>query len=388
MKTKKIILNEILGVPESLRFWVDIFSKIIMDEIESSIKNNYYDEMEVKYINQKKETVVTDSFIYETTIGGKDAMIKTIELTGISDLGSLLKTDSFKKFPLYNPNINLKVTVIPDELYLIEFKSDPSPKAVDALFGYNYSKPKLTKLGGDNLVLTGQNFDFNVFISMSTYINKNIDSIKKTVKPAIAHELLHSYETYNRIKTKEDPFFGQEGLLDLISSFVDDKKYPKWGDFLHLVYLHLYYEINARVTQLYYELLDKEIKNKEDFIRELKNSETWSEMMELENFNAKEFIENFDKGSNNNFYDILKSFLKENKKLTDLIDVWDQTIKMLNVKISEDGIYKGNLLDVVPEYAKKDPYKFFSFFERRFKKKAKYFRNKMVKLYDSVLDKD
>jgi hypothetical protein len=70
-----------------------------------------------------------------------------------------------------------------------------------------------------------------------------------------------------------------------------------------------------------------------------------------------------------------------------LIQGWDSVLQMLNLRFSEQGVYKGKLMELVPTKAMKDPYNFFKFFEKRFHKKAEKFKRKLYNISALVLDK-
>ena len=55
--------------------------------------------------------------------------------------------------------------------------------------------------------------------------------------------------------------------------------------------------------------------------------------------------------------------------------------------LNKKGLYKGKLMELVPQSAMKDPYVFFKFFEKRFHKKAERFKRKMYRVASLLKDK-
>jgi hypothetical protein len=70
-----------------------------------------------------------------------------------------------------------------------------------------------------------------------------------------------------------------------------------------------------------------------------------------------------------------------------LIQGWDYVLQLLNREMVKSGVYKGKLMDFVPQKAMDDPYQFFKFFERRFHKKADRFKRKLYRIGSLVTDK-
>ena len=400
---KKDLLNEIMGVPKAVDFWVDAFSWILAGTAKGIVDNpDGLDEATTNYvINGENKTGVAYKGVSE--IDGDDFMNYTIELMGASDLKDLLKDQNFQKLPLYKPTTELTLIFVPDELYEEEFGKGLNPNSVEGSHSHS-SVDKLTKLGGDNLVYTKQEFTFQVYLPESFLDGFDTDKFRKLLKPTLAHELTHAYEAYSRVKSSGTPYGGQEMMLNAAFRMMSDRKYPQWGKFLHLVYLHLSFEINARISQFYYQIKDGEIKNYDDFMKEVKSSGAWKEIEMLENFNAQEFIDSFKGAKHENLQSMLQDIGSQMERaqqglppihviadpkdaMKHLIDGWDGVLQALNDKLEETGLYKGKFMELVPQKAKQDPYYFFKFFEDRFKKKAKDFKRKLFRLSSLITDK-
>lgn len=389
---KKELLNEIMGVPKSIDKWVDMFSYILIGMAKSIVQNKEIEVSEIKYIDpetkEKKEDI---AYRGESNMDGKKVMDWILKLSGYSDLKELLIDPNFKRFPMYEPLIHLSIIFLPDKIWQFEYANK---ELTNAAHSWDPSTIKKAPF-------TGQMFEFHVYAPTSWLDNLDTEFFRKIIKPTIAHEMTHAYEVYMRYKGKDDPFMGRETFLNTASKLVKDEKYPQWNEFLHIVYLHLSFEINARITHLYYQMRNKNIKTLDEFMQELKKSDIWQEIKILEDFDADKFINSFkykDLG-----LDLLYNLRKQSKRINQglkpimsirepkegmiqLIDAWDVALQVLNKQISDLGMYKGKLMDLVPPKAKQDPRVFFKFFEQRFHKKAEIFKRKVLRLASLILD--
>ena len=400
---KQQLLNEIMGVPKSVDFWVDYFSLIISGMAKGIVLNEEIEEKDLTYPNEEGEEVEGKVYRGVTKMAGKEFTNWVIKLGGFSDLKGLIKDPRFKQFPLYNPTVRLTLMFFPKEVLDSEIKSrTDTPDFVEAHHAFDSSKKAISKLG-PNEIFVNQEFGFTVYLTQDQLDNFDVETFKKRIKPTISHELTHAYENYNRMKTSGDPFQGREAMLNAAVKLMDDKKYPQWGDFLHLVYLHLGFEINARITQFYYSIKDQDIKTTEEFMDALKKSSVWREVKMLENFNADEFIKSF-KIRGLDFFEMMDDIGKQMERkgqglpsidirktpkagMRHLIQGWDYVLQLLNREMVKSGVYKGKLMDFVPQKAMDDPYEFFKFFERRFHKKADRFKRKLYRIGSLVTDK-
>jgi hypothetical protein len=396
---KKQLLNEIMGVPRVIDYWVEIFSLIITGISKKMIDDGELDQADVDYVDENGEEKTGDAYRYKNLFSGKE-FTDLMELAGdYSSLSDILKDPNFQQFPLYRPTLDITLYFLPDELY--ELETEGKEGFIEAFHSFDSSKKALSKMNKNN-IFVNQGFGFQIYQPTSQLENFDINKFRKGIKSVISHELLHAYETYNRVLRNEDPFQGRESMLNTATKLMSDFKYPQWQNFLHLVYLHLSFEINARVTQFYYEMKEKDIKSTSEFMTELKNSSVWKELTMLENFSAENFISNF-KIRNLEFDEILKDMgaqiQRQNQGLASisikntpsegmrhLIQGWDYTLQRLSTYMATNGIYKGKLMDMVPEKAVKNPYYFFKFFENRFHKKAENFKRKLLRISSLVLD--
>lgn len=400
---KKIqLLNEIMGIPKAVDFWVDSFSIILAGVAKGLVSKDEIEESEVEYVTPDGEQKVGATYRSRAKMEGKEFMNWVIKMGGYGDLKGLLNDSRFKQFPLYNPTVNLSLYFLPQELYDIEFADREDTDSVEASHTFDTSKKSISIIG-NNKIFVNQTFGFQIYLPESELDSFDVDSLRRKIKPTISHELTHSYEAFNRVSNTGDPYQGQETFLNAAVRLMKDDKYPQWGKFLHLIYLHLSFEINARVTQFYYTVRDKDIKNLDQFMVELKKSSVWKEVQMLENFNAENFINSF-KVQGVDLFSMIEDIGKQMERrsqglpaikptktpqegMKHLIQGWDYVLQMLNQQLIQQGVYKGKLMDLVPQKAMEDPYHFFKFFEKRFHKKAHRFKKKLYNIAALILDR-
>lgn len=392
-----------MGVPKAVDFWVDYFSLIVTGLAKGLVSKDDIEAADVSFVNDEGENVQEHAYRARTDISGKEFMNWVLKVGGYSDLNGLFNDPRFKQFPLYNPTLSVTLLFVPKEILKLERNIDiDSPDFVEAHHSFDSTQKSLSKVG-KNQIFVNQGFGFQIYLPVEQLENLNTELLRKQIKSVISHELTHAYETYHRVKTSGDPYQGRESFLNAAVKLMSDEKYPQWRDFLHLVYLHLGFEINARVTQLYYEVRDKDIETTDQFLEAVKRSTVWREVKMLEDFNADEFIKSFKK-ANLGLGDMIKDLGKQLERKTQglpaiynikdpkkgmqhLIQGWDYILQKLNHDLTKMGVYKGKLMDFVPQKAMDDPYHFFKFFEERFHRKAQKFKRKIYRIGSLAMDK-
>lgn len=386
---KKELLNEIMGVPKALTPWVNSLSQLIYDDINKLTE--WDEEGPVSYTN-KEGKVIDDMAVRmdKKTIKGKEVMEDLAKINGFASVKEFVNSEMFQNLPFWRPEISYRFVGVPTELYELE-----GGGKYNAMIGMKEGGG-LSKIGKLR-VLPGVEMHFDLLVDMNNPLNK----LKENLSDTIAHELLHGYQQIKQLQAGKPAHFGKESSLNAIvnSPVMDEIGLDWWQKFLHLVYLHLSFEVNARITQLYYYLQDKEVNTKEDFLKELKKTSVWKQMKMLEDFDAEEYVKSFklptiEKEDNPlMMLDILARKAKlakqginvksEEEALKSLIDLWD---KMLD--IGNKAMKQGNMeitMDNVPNSAKEDPMKFFKFFEKRFHKKAEKWKRKLYRIGALVL---
>ena len=402
---KSQLLNEIMGVPKAVDFWVDYFSIIIVGAAKGLVsKEDIEVSPALEYVDEEGNTKTAEGYRAITKIEKKEFMNWVLKIGGYANLKDLMTDSRFQQFPLYNPSVTIALYFLPQELYDLEFANrKDGTDFVEASHALDTTKKALSKVG-KNQVFVNQKFTFQIYLPISELENLDTENLRKQIKPTISHELTHAYESFNRVFKSGDPYQGRETFLNTAIRLMQDDKYPQWRYFLHLVYLHLSFELNARVTQFYYSIKDKDVKNLDDFMMLLKQNSAWKELKMLEDFDAEKFIQSFQMKRGESFFDMIEDLGKQidrerqglpmikmaktpEQGMKHLIQGWDQVLQMLNLQLKSQGLYKGKLMDLVPQKAINDPYYFFKFFEKRFRKKAERFKKKLYNISTLVLDK-
>jgi hypothetical protein len=259
---------------------------------------------------------------------------------------------------------------------------------------------KLSNLGKVK-VFSNVDFVFDVIAPKDITKNKFITELKAT----ISHELLHVHQKIKQVEGGGGAHYGKEHFLNILTNHPNLRNIELdwWRKFLHLIYLHLSYEINARVTQLYYEFKERGINTKEEFLKEIKKTHIWEQMKMLENFNAEEYIKDFKLPSTEidflgggNPLIMLDQTLRgkislkqldsmgidissEEEAIKSLVDLWGETLNIGVTAVKSHFGVDFNMMPL-PEKVKKNPLLFFKFFEKRFHKKAEKWKRKLYRI--------
>tara|TARA_R110000868_G_scaffold160334_1_gene389769 strand:- start:1375 stop:3216 length:1842 start_codon:yes stop_codon:yes gene_type:complete len=393
MMKKKELLNEIMGVPKALTPWVNALSQIVFDDVNKMV--DWDEQGPVNYVKDGEDGEEVEGMAYrlkKKEISGKDVMESIVKNNGFSDLKEFISSDMFIKLPLWRPNLSYNLVGVPTELYKLEGDGKMNASVSGEI------DQELKKIG-KHMVFPG----VTIHLDMLVDSDDPLANLKNHMSDTIAHELLHTYQKVKQLESGKPSHFGKEMVLNAIvqNPMVTNVELQWWEKFLNLIYLHLSFEVNARVTQLYYLLKEKDINTKEDFLVELKKSTMWSQMKELEDFNAVEYIKSFKlpnafTDGRFNPLEMLSNISKkinlerngvnqesEEEALKSLIDLWDKTLDVGNKGMKSLGV--GVTMDNVPKSAKENPLKFFKFFEKRFHKKAEKWKKKLYRVGSLLL---
>jgi len=359
-KQSKRLIKEALGVPKSVEFWVDTFSSVVNDGL----------------------LMLLSSDNKEVFFNGNDIQEKAISL------GWNSMNDKFLDFPLAEPELNLKLVVVPDENieigddYIDSASFDTSEiDLVDATFDDGKTLP----------LLVGGTINMRINIPESSYENGSFvelysSEIKPYAESIFFHELTHVYEFYKRILSNTaQPNFEQ--LTNLTQMFNKLGAIDEWDELMFMIYLHLSFELNARISEVYGLLRNKNITSKEDFIEFLKTSRAFSYAKRLNNFSAEKFIEDLDIPQETidriREYDGKKTSIEEIKDvvLSQLIQNWSITYEDFLKDFSADENIK------IPSLSPKTtstPLNFLKFWEKRFNKAGHDSLRKISRLYSTI----
>tara|TARA_R110000824_G_scaffold187242_1_gene368497 strand:- start:36 stop:1136 length:1101 start_codon:yes stop_codon:yes gene_type:complete len=359
-RQSKRLIKETLGVPQPIEFWVDTFSSIIKDGLLMLLSS---DDKEM-YFN------------------GDDVQEKAVSL------GWSSSSEKFLDFPLAEPHLKLKLVVVPDETisigddYIDSASFETSEIGlVDATFDDGKTLP----------LLVGGVINITINIPQSSYDNGSFvelydSDIKPYVESVLFHELTHVYEFYKRILSNSaKPDFEQvANLSQMLNKMgaVDD-----WDELMFLIYLHLSFELNARVSEVYGLIRNKNITSKDEFVEFLKGSRAWSYAKRLNNFTVESFIKDFDVPQDTidkiREYDGKETSIEEIKEvvLTQLIENWSVTYQDFLKDFSADETLK--IPDLSPHITS-SPKNFLKFWQKRFNKAGEDSLRKISRLYSSI----
>ena len=359
-KQSKRLIKEALGEPKSIEFWVDTFSGIINDGLLMLLSSD------------DKEVFFT----------GKDVQEKAVSM------GWNSSNDKFLDFPLAEPQLNLKLNIVPDEDinsgddYINGASFDTSEiDLVDATFDDGKTLP----------LVVGGIINMEINIPESSYENGSFvelynSEIKPYAESVLFHELTHVYEFYKRILSNSaKPNFEQvANLTQMLNKMgaVDD-----WDELMFMIYLHLSFELNARISEVYGLLRNKNITSKEEFVKFLKTSRAFSYAKRLNNFSAEKFVEDFDISQETidriREYDGKKTSMEEIKNvvLDQLIQNWSVTYEDFLKDFSADETIK---IPNLPSKVLSSPQNFLKFWEKRFNKAGQDSLRKISRLYSAI----
>jgi hypothetical protein len=359
-RQSNLLIKEAMGVPKPIEFWVDSMSSLVRDGLLMLVSS---DDTSIDFTGDEVQEKVTS-------------------------LGWNTSNESFTKFPLAEPNLKLDLVIVPDEDVKIgdDYINNASFDTADmdikeATFDDGVTRP----------LLVGGTITLELTIPQSSYDNVSFvelfdSEIKPYVEAVLFHELTHVYEFYNRLLNSSlDPSF--ENMSSTTSMLNKMGLVDDWDELMFLVYLHLSFELNARVSEVYGLIRNKNIKSKEEFIEFLKTSRAFSYAKRLRNFKADNYYSDFEVPQETidrvREYDGKETPIDEIKEivLQQLIDNWVVSYKNLLNDFSDDE----NLsIPTLPPKVTSSPQKFLKFWEKRFNSAGEDSIRKISKLYSLI----
>lgn len=375
-----------MGVPKAVDPWVNHISTVVTILIDDIIENDQWESIEIDW--EGKEYPLYKGSLIMT--GENFSKTITDSFYG-GDVKKLLNSEEFKNFPLYNPQINVDVVIIPDVIYDDQQGDTNRMEATHSFLGDDVGSIKLGNLG-KHKIFSKNNFIFKVVLPasyISNRTNKHQTNLFNSLLPTVGHELTHSYQTYMQLLGgKKSIGFGRETILNMLPQTLKFNDTPSWNYFLHTIYLSLSFEVNARVTELYYNMKRKGVKSNDEALQVLLKSDPWDDYKKLKEFNADKFIKQFD--SEIPEVDPIQQLISQltgvepEPVVKKLINMWDHMIQDAQEKIKSIGI-DIPFMEQVPKSAKDNPILFFKFFEKRFHKRAEQLKKKLTKIVSLVV---
>lgn len=362
-------ISEGVGIPDDIDPWVDLLFAFVKNQIYNFVSTvNGTDEFDTE-AELSGEIFKSKSMVYNVGKNEFDPYIK-----------KYIPSDNKLKFK--DVRINLGLSTVPNNLFTFD-SWHASFSDSDAIM--------------KNKIYSKVGFMFEILLPESILDLQDADDIDDflyseeiytKVLEFLSHEITHGYEYYNRklngMDTWKDRLMSTNKYIvenQLLSNISDD-----WKEFLNLIYLSLDFEINARISQVYYNLVEQSPNTKYDFMDKLKSTSVWSEMESLKNFDPFLFYENFSyKSSDEDLKDVfrtLKIYSDDEMEgvdmkhllLIELIKLWDKNMDKTNKLYSS-----GEMRRLGPFYIN-NPLIFFKKFAKRFHRKSEIWEKKMYRL--------
>lgn len=318
---KNIKTFEAFGTNYTVENWTDFISYYIQTNISPKllINKNFSITLPIKNFQNEIERYFTKKSFYTFPI-------KYIRLT--FDVATYQNSNKITRggYSSYENNIEL-------------FKFD--------FFNINSEFPTFKKLDINlHIKTTSLNWEANENNSVNFWEEyKDLNSI-------LQHEIHHAFEEYQMSLNNVNISKTKDSSLDIIIRNIWDE-IDGTQLITKFIYLSTSHEINARVTQIYREIKNKDIKTKEDFLKELKNSPTWKDYLVLKNYEADDYIKAFK-----------HSFNKEEE---------NKFLKLWNDKASEIRFPKFKNIET-----------FFEYWKPICKSKSEYMKNKFLKIWNLI----
>lgn len=356
-------------------------------------------------------SVFIKNILYEQIVGftekleDKDFYTKTLKQLDKDDDDSYTNTveiylDEF----ILNEQIDEKISKN-NSIKLRDFKIDFILTFIDNVdFELNYFNAFYNDTDAfldEDKNLIGANFFFDFYIpydyldlekndinTLTNFLIKN-EKIDTKVDGMIAHEMTHSLEFYNR-KLNGAETFPDRLTNFLINTYKDDNitnLTNDWKPFLNLVYLDLSFERNARIPQLYSMIKNENIENEKDFFNVVSKSEVWNDMIQLRDFNAKDYYDGFSYNMSDDDIDTVLSEYKgttKDKIFKVLLEKWNSIMDLVNEDFEKYGDTKLKKLTL---YTLDNPMKFLTYWEKRFHFHWDDFNKKINRLYSITKNK-
>ena len=350
------LIREAVGVPSDIEMMTSVFAEVVKKLLYSfKSSNEPLEEVEIDVKN-----------IGESTLRRGE-----IEIDGDKSWNMVKETQSFDeqewgKFPMYKNPIDIKFEIFEEGVLQAVYKSNLN---VDASHSFDAADFK----SGD--VFDISMFDFHIRMDEETW--GNLELLSPTLESVISHELLHAYQLYKRYTNKGQIGFGKGQATNVLVNAIKSQFLPEWNNFLHLIYLSLKFEQDARIPQVSHILRRTKIDSYEDFIEALRGTQVFREIKQLRDFSADDLFESFKKI--NSLQDmIFKEVAVE--KAYEWIFEWNDILEKIVEHTVANGVSPSKI-EAIPLAVRKDPKKFFEYFDRKFKFTANNMLKRISKLY-------
>ena len=362
----QVLLNEALGVPSQIEMLTDIFTDMVFQEVEALRISDEYEEADVE-IKNYGGTVAKK---YETTV-------KATQSWSFVKNHPSFNMEEWKKFPMYRNEVTITVDVLDDEAanHVVD---DLNMPLVNGSHNFTPDKFEVKNLKTLGDVFDIGKFEFKIITGESDF--KGTQQLKTKISATIAHEIFHDFQLYIKYIKSNEKGFGKAQVLNTMAGHLKTGFSKEFNYFLHVLYLSLQFEHQARIPQALRIIKSKTPKTNQEFIDALKQTDAWQDIQRLRNFSAEKIIKSY--GEIKGFEDIfrLPQSLEYSKETITDWNIWIDRVKDFMVK---NGLTV-NPFRGLSQKLLNDPVLFFEHWERVFKKRANEYYVKLAKLYGLI----
>lgn len=352
----KNLLREAVGVPTDIEMLTSSFTEVVK-KLLSSYKSS----------GQPLDTVEIDVVDY----GESEMRTGNLSIDGDKSWEMVQSTKDFdeekwKKFPMYKNPLKIDFKIL--ENGILEGKYG-APVTIDASHGFEADDLK----DGDTFDASQLSFT----IMMEDKVWDNLELLSPVLDSVISHEILHAYQIYKRYKKDKTVGFGKDQMTNILTNVIRIDFLPEWNSFLHLVYLTLTFERQARIPQASHILRREKIDSYDDFMRAIKKTSLFNEIEDLRKFNADDIMKSINKIES--IQDMLFKSTGE-AQMKNIMFRWNDLLEKIKEKGNEVGV-TGNKINAIPLRIRSNPKLFFEYFEKRFHRTADDMMRKLSRLY-------
>ena len=269
------IIKEAAGVPDDIEMMVDILTNLVKDEIQA-----------FKDSGEELKVGVADVKGYgDTEFRSGNIEVSKEESWKYVQNSPLFNKELWDKFPLYKNKVTISFNIYPDEALDINNIKKPT---INAVHVFDAEKMGLEDKKGLGKTYSSGEFEFELTMGDSNW--DNIETLSPNLDSVIAHEVFHSYQLFKRYTKSGQVGFGKEHTLNTLVGALKKDFNKEFNYFLHILYLSLRFEHQARIPQSLKVLKSKKIENYNDFIDAIKDTDTYRDVKMLKSFSADKLI--------------------------------------------------------------------------------------------------
>ncbi len=358
----KQIIKEAAGVPDDIEMIVDIFTNLVKDEIQAfkdSGKSLKVGEAEVKNYGDVE-------FRSGNINVSKEKSWQYVKKS------PLFNKESWDKFPLYKNKVTISFNIYPDEALDINNIKKPT---INAVHVFDAEKMGLEDRRGLGKTYSSGEFEFELTMGDSNW--DNLETLSPNLDSVIAHEVFHSYQLYKKYTKSGEIGFGKEHTLNTLAGSLKKDFNKEFNYFLHILYLSLRFEHQARIPQSLRVLKSKKIENYNDFITAIKDTDAYRDAQMLKTFSADKLINDLSRMQS--LEDIFRKPMAQ-RHTQFAIESWNDILK----HIIEHGRQSGMTSNPFRGMSQKlldNPELFFKHWEKVFDRRGDELYRKLIKLY-------